>query len=92
MEHDIQPFPSPQAEESENEEKNPLASIRPLPSIRHAHQTDPIQLPPSQILILELAPEDGLPARPVPACRVPALNHEIVDYTVKGGLAVGRGR
>ena len=41
-----------------------------------------------EVLILELIPVDGLPARPVTAGEVSALNHELLDNAMEPGAFV----
>ncbi len=68
-----------------------LAAVRPFAPVCHTHQSVPVDLSPSDILVFELAAVDARAAGPVALRDVAALYHELVYDAVEGGLLVGQG-
>lgn len=71
--------------------KSSLATVRPFAPVGHTHQSVPVDLSPSDVLVFELAAVDARAARPVALRDVAALHHELVYDAVEGGLLVGQG-
>lgn len=68
-----------------------LAGVRPFAPVRHTHQSLPVDLAPSDVLVLELAAVDARAAGPVTLGDVSPLHHELVYDAVEWGQLVGQG-
>ena len=65
-----------------------LTTVRPSATIGHADESGSIELPPVQILVLELAAVDAVAAGAIAIGDVAALDHEFVNDAVKGGQPI----
>lgn len=79
-----QPLQSSMDDEQTQTRVDSLTTVRAFPSIRHAHQSLFVDVPPSHSLICELVAIDALPTRAVACSYISTLDHEIIDDPMEG--------